>query len=186
MQKVTIGLVGPMGSGKGTIAKYLQGKGFKYASLSDRIREELKRRGKQETRENLQDVADDLRKKKGSAVLAEMTVEKLKGKEKLVIDSIRNPGEISLLKKHFNIVIIAVTASRRKRFELLKGRRRKGDVQTWEEFLEKDKREFDKSADSHQIQIAKCIDMADYKIENEGTKKELMDVADRMFEKITG
>lgn len=186
MQKTIIGLVGPMGSGKGTIADYLQGKGFKYTSLSDRIREELKRQGKLETRENLQDVGDDLRKRKGSGVLAKMTAKKYKGEKKLVIDSIRNPEEIGVLKEQFNAVIIAVTASRRKRFELIKGRGRKGDVQTWEEFLQKDKREFDKKADSHQIQIAKCIDMADYKIENEGTKEELVDTVDSLFKKITG
>ena len=186
MQKSVIGLVGPMGSGKGSVAKYLEGKGYKYTSLSDRIREELKRRGKLETRQNLQDVGDELRKQKGSGVLAEMTAKKYKDEDKLVVDSIRNPEEIRVLKDNFNATIVAVTASRRKRFELVKGRDRKGDVKTWNEFLKKDRREFSQSAGSHQIQITKCIEMADYKIENEGSKEDLVSAVDNLFKKITG
>lgn len=180
------GLVGPIGSGKGTLAGFLERKDFTRTSLSDRIREEIEKRGKSETRQILQDVGDDLRMKYGDGILAKMTAKKYKNEQKLVIDSIRNPGEIEVLKKAFGAVIIGVTAPRRKRFELIRKRNRKGDVKTWREFLERDKREFSKKAHSHQIQMARCLEMADFVLKNDGTEKELLEKAEVLVKKITG
>lgn len=175
MAKMVIGLVGPIASGKGTVASYLGSKGFLYTSLSDRIREEAGKRGvSREDRRVLQDLGDALRKNFGSGALAEITAKKYKSEHKLVIDSIRHPEEIRLLRKELKAVIIGVTAPRRKRFGLLKKRKRKGDPNKWEDFVKKDKREFSKKAKDHQIQVGKCLEMADYVIANTGNEEELL------------
>ena len=48
-----IGLTGTNGAGKGEVAAYLMKKGYAYVSLSDEIREELRRRGEPITRDSL-------------------------------------------------------------------------------------------------------------------------------------
>jgi dephospho-CoA kinase len=178
------GLVGPIASGKGTVAHILEKKGNKLTSLSDRIREEIKKRGLSETRQTLQDVGNDLRKKYGDGVLAERTSQRYKNETRLAIDSVRNPEEIRVLKKYFDAIIIGVTASREKRWELVNKRKRKGDVTTWEEFLEKDKKEFGKRL--HSQQVGECLKMSDFILKNEGTKKELERKTNGLLKKIAG
>ena len=51
--KIVIGLVSPIGAGKGTVIAFLQKRGFFCLSLSDRIREEITARGQEITRERL-------------------------------------------------------------------------------------------------------------------------------------
>lgn len=58
IKKLIIGIVGTAGSGKDTLAEYLQKKGFIYTSLSDRIREECDRLNLSRDRDNLIRVAN--------------------------------------------------------------------------------------------------------------------------------
>jgi dephospho-CoA kinase len=46
-----IGLTGKNGSGKTEVSEYLKNRGFEYHSLSDEIRNEIRRRGLEITRE---------------------------------------------------------------------------------------------------------------------------------------
>lgn len=183
-KRQVFGLVGPIASGKGTVADILEKKGYKSTSLSDRIREEIKKRDLSETRQALQDIGNDLREKFRDGILAERTAKRYKNEQKLVIDSVRNPEEIGVLKKYFDIAIIGVTASRKKRYELVKKRQRKGDVKTWEEFLEKDKKEFGKKA--HSQQVGECLKMSDFIVKNEGTKEELVKKTEALIKRIAG
>ena len=48
-----IGLTGHNASGKGEVAKYLESKSFYYCSLSDVIRDEIRRRGQSPSRDNM-------------------------------------------------------------------------------------------------------------------------------------
>ena len=59
-----IGLVGKNGSGKGAVARFLTEAGFNYHSLSDVLREELRKAGKPV--KNLTDYANDLRARYGA------------------------------------------------------------------------------------------------------------------------
>ena len=58
---IIIGFTGRNGSGKTTACEMLGAKGFQYLSLSDAIREEAKRRGLAEERENLIALGNELR-----------------------------------------------------------------------------------------------------------------------------
>ncbi|MBI2338979.1 MAG: AAA family ATPase, partial [Deltaproteobacteria bacterium] len=66
-----IGLTGKNGSGKGEVAKLLTSSGFIYYSLSDVLRDELKKQGKEVTRENLIEIGNRLRTEGGPSVLAD-------------------------------------------------------------------------------------------------------------------
>ena len=48
-----IGLTGKNGSGKGEVAEVLKSAGYLYYSLSDMLREELRKRGKETSSKNL-------------------------------------------------------------------------------------------------------------------------------------
>jgi dephospho-CoA kinase len=62
MKSKVIGLVGPMGSGKGTVGQILQKLGYKSYVLSDIIRKEADRRHLPRERGVLQDIGNDLRR----------------------------------------------------------------------------------------------------------------------------
>ena len=182
----TVGLVGPIASGKGVVAKILEKRGFKIFSLSDIVREEAKKRNFPQTRGALQDVGDLLRRKGGKGILAERTLAKaLKSKEeKVVIDSIRNPAEVKYLKKNLPIKIIAVVASPRKRFTYMKKRNYPYDPKTWKEFVKVEKRDRGVGQSEYGQQVSQCIELADYVIENNKTLKDLEKETERVLKKI--
>lgn len=177
------GLVGPIASGKGTVAQILKELGFVYYSLSDRIREELDRRGLPITREYLQDMGDELRNIFGAEILAVRTLKRINmsGEKRIVIDSIRNPAEISYLKENLAAAIIAVVASPETRFRLLQVRGRAGDPKTFDEFLALDRRELERGEAMHKIDINGCLELADYTLKNEGTPDDLMEGLQHIF-----
>src|SRR5215475_2982517 len=102
-----IGLTGRNASGKGEVAKYLERKSFYYFSLSDVIRDEIRRRDKPMTREILIDTGNELRHQYGPAVLAQRILDKIESDKHYVIDSIRNPKEVEALRstKSFKLVL---------------------------------------------------------------------------------
>jgi dCMP deaminase len=114
----TIGLTGPLASGKGVIAEKLKSDGWTYLSLSQVVREIAKERGIGETRENLIKLGNQLREDYGLGVLAEKVFDKAKlildsnnTLDKIVIDGIRNPGEVDALRKNLpNFFLIGVDA----------------------------------------------------------------------------
>src|SRR3974390_238947 len=103
-----IGLTGRNAAGKGEVARYLQKKSFYYYSLSDAIREEIRARNEEPTRERLIIVGNELRQRYGSNILAERVLAKVEDDKHYVIDSIRNPGEVETFRtaKHFKLIRI--------------------------------------------------------------------------------
>ena len=97
-----LGITGLNCSGKDTVAEFLMKRGFKHFSLSDVIRDDLRKDNIELTRENIRLRGNKLRKEQGSGILAQQTVQKFKLgqelKEKYVVTSIRNPQEVRVLK----------------------------------------------------------------------------------------
>src|SRR4030095_8242089 len=131
-----IGLTGRNAAGKGEVARYLQRKSFYYYSLSDVIRDEIRKRGDKPTRERLIIVGNELRQRYGSSVLAERILAKIEDDKHYIIDSIRNPAEVSAFRaaKHFKL--IRIEAPPEIRFQRIVSRHRKSDPRTFEEFVE--------------------------------------------------
>jgi len=175
---IIIGLVGPIASGKGVIAEHLRIMDYTYQSLSDRVREETIRLGLESSRVNLQNVGNQLRKQYGPAVLAERTVKLLKStKENTVIDSIRNPSELSYLRNNLKAIIIGVDAPEELRLKwyLDRARERGEDPATSKDFFTANLRDLGIGEDQSGQQVSACLAMADYIIHNTGSKQELCD-----------
>src|SRR5262245_28694091 len=138
-----IGLTGRNASGKGEVAKYLEKRSFYYYSLSDVIRDEIRSRGEELTREVLIRVGNELRQKFGPAVLAERILAKVEHDKHYVIDSIRNPREVETLRGSNNFKLLLVNAPIELRYERLKSRGREGDPQSFERFAELERQEME-------------------------------------------
>jgi dephospho-CoA kinase len=165
-----IGLTGANASGKGEAAGYLGSKGFEYLSLSDILREEAKANKIELSRENLIKLGNELRKKNGPSVLAELAIKKIGYKKNYVIDSIRSPFEIKALRKLDGFILIGVDAAPETRFKRLTARKRPGDPETMEEFMENEKKENIAVASNQQLD--NCLKAADTVIMNDSTMRE--------------
>jgi dephospho-CoA kinase len=179
---VIIGLTSFIGAGKTTAGDYLVKQGFVFYSLSDVIREEIRIRGLEVTRDRLVEVGNALRKKFGSSVLADRIIEKIeKAPDKdYVIDSIRNPAEIQALKKRKDFWLVFIDAPIELRFKRIKERQREKDPQTFEEFKKAEDKEM-QSSDSASQQLLKCKQMADAVIINDSTVNALYKKIDKLI-----
>jgi dephospho-CoA kinase len=164
-----IGLTGTNGSGKGAAAEYFISKGYAFFSLSDVIREELKKEGCEPTRDNLIRKGNELRSSGGADFLARQVMKKVEGKA--VIDSIRNPEEVRFLKSNKNFILLAIDANAELRYERVKKRGRNESAATLQEFIKKEDEE--KTENPMQQQLHICFEMADFKILNEGSLADL-------------
>lgn len=178
-----IGLTGANASGKGEAAGYLKSKGFVYYSLSDILREEAKLREIEPSRENLIKLGNELRKKNGPSVLANLAIKKIKGKnDYVVIDSIRNPFEIKALRKLNGFTLIGVDAPLEMRFKRAVARNRPGDPETLEEFVEKENKE-NTGAFTNQ-QLENCLKAADVVIINDSSMEDFRKKIDETIARI--
>lgn len=164
-----IGLTGTNGSGKGEAASFFVKKGYVYFSLSDIIRDELRNKGQEITRDNLIRMGNKMREEFCSDILARTVMKKVKGKA--VIDSIRNPKEVEYLRQQEGFVLLSIDALPEMRYERVKKRGREESVLTLEEFIAKEAEEMSKEEKAQQLQV--CMKMADFTIHNNGTLQEL-------------
>ncbi len=177
-----IGLTGRNAAGKGEVAEYVKKKSFYYYSLSDVIRDEIRSRGQQPTREILIQAGNELRQKHGSHILAERILAKIEDDKHYIIDSIRNPSEVDTFRaaKHFKL--IRVEAPAEIRFQRILGRKREGDPLTLPEFMELERREADGDATSQNL--IKVELMADYAVVNDGPLEKLYQQVDQLLSKL--
>lgn len=164
-----IGLTGTNGSGKGEVALFFTENGYDYFSLSDVIRNELKRKKQKITRDNLIRMGNRMRERSTPDILARLVTKKIKGNT--VIDSIRNPKEIEFFQNQGNFILLAIDAPAAERFERVKKRGREESASSLQEFLAKEAEEM--STEERSQQLHACMEMADHRIINEGTVEEL-------------
>lgn len=190
MVKVVIGLTGTIGSGKDAVSNYLKQKfNCFYVKVSNVLRNELEKKKRGLDRKLLQDSGDDMRKKYGNFVLAKVSIDYLpRNKDLIVIDGIRNPGEVDYLKKTFGrtFVLIAVDSSPEARFERLSKRGRPDDPKTWEEFLDMDSRDQGVGQPDYGQQTKRCMEHADFTISNDGTVEEFQTKIADIMQKLLG
>jgi dCMP deaminase len=167
-----IGLTGKNGSGKTAVCEYLQSRGFEYRSLSDEIRDEIRSRGLEINRGILIEVGNELREKLGPGILAERILNNLGEDRNYVIDSIRNPHEVEVLRRRPDFTLLALEAEGTIRFERSRKRGRENAAQTILQFIEEESRELDSNNPANQ-QLQTTQAKADLVITNNGTLEEL-------------
>src|SRR5438045_1020715 len=174
-----IGLTGRNAAGKGEVARYLQKKSFYYYSLSDAIRDEIRSRGAEPTRDRLIIVGNELRQRYGANILAERILAKIEDDKHYIIDSIRNPSEVDAFRaaKHFKL--IRVEAPPEVRFQRILSRRRESDPRTLDEFIALENREAE--GDDTSQNLVKVELMADHALTNDGTLDKLHPQIDQLL-----
>ena len=171
---IIIGITGTNGAGKGTIVEYLvEKKGFKHLSARAFLVEEIERRGLENSRDNMVMVANELRAKNGSSFVAdELFKRALESGQNCIIESLRTPGEVESLRNKGNFTLLAVDADPKLRYERIISRSSSTDNISFEKFLADEEREME-SADPNKQNLKKCIEMADFVIENNGSLEDL-------------
>lgn len=180
-----VGLTGKNASGKGEVAQYLKTRGFTFYSLSDVLREELKKRKKVVSRNNLIWLGNKLRDEQGPSVLADLILARLEDDHHYVIDSFRNPEEVKAFRrtKGKKFVLLCVDASPKIRFERMHQRNRENDAKTFDEFLRQEKRELTSSEPTKQ-NLHACAALADHTVSNSGSISSLHGKLNTLFTKL--
>jgi dephospho-CoA kinase len=185
-----VGLTGLPGSGKGeffnSLSGVLESRGIRlrYYSLSDELRDEARRRSMPIERPVLRSIANELRLKYGHGILSTMLCKKMLGELEenpdsspvvIIVDAIRTPEEVIALRKELGseFMLVAVEApldtliervSARARFdereEVVKGKDAARNMILKEAGYEEP---------LHGHNIAECIKMADWHIDNSRT-----------------
>ena len=137
--------------------------------MSDVVREAAAEQGLAHTRDNLITVGVRLRVESGAGALATRTLPRLVGRE--VVDSIRNPGEVAVLRTLPRFLLLGIDAPQALRFKRSIERGRVGDGETLEEFAQKETRENSDNESGQQLRTT--LALADAVIHNDGSLDEL-------------
>jgi dCMP deaminase len=179
-----IGLTGSLAAGKGVVSDFLKEKGFAYYSVREFLTREIKQRGLEVNRDNMVLVANQLRKMNSPSYLVEKLYEEAKKENtECVIESLRTPGEINELKKKGDFILLAIDANQGIRYMRSQSRKSETDKISFEKFKSDEEREMF-STDPNKQNISECIKLADFKIDNNGTLKELNSKLKKIFEDI--
>lgn len=181
---IIIGITGTLGAGKGTVVDFLVNKGFVHYSVRGFLSDELKKRGVAVNRDTLTHHANELRAENSPAFLIEQLYNKaFENGKNCVIESIRTPGEIELLRKKPNFYLLAVDADPKKRYERILQRASETDNIDFATFLANEEREM-QSTDINKQNLSACIKQADYVITNNSNIENLNKQTEEFFKKL--
>jgi len=183
-EKIIIGLVGQMASGKGTVAEYLRDKhGAEFFTFSAPLRDVLKRVHLETSRANLQKISTALRELFGQKLLSEIIAQDVGGSSKklVVIDGIRRFSDIEFLRDLPGFVLVKITADEKIRYErLVKRAQNQNDKEkTFEQFIA------DHQAEP-ELEIPKVMAEAKGVIDNNGDKDTLYAQVEKILTRYQG
>jgi hypothetical protein len=175
-----LGITGTNGAGKGTVVEYLSGKGYIHLSVGDYLSDMIKETGSIVNRDTLRETANQLRIKYGPAhIIEQLYMTAKKKKNNCIIESIRTVGEVEFLRRDPEFILLGVDADPRIRYKRIKLRQSDKDSVSYEKFLDDERLEAD-NAEAFKQNIIKCLQMADYKIYNNGGLTDLYLQIDRL------
>lgn len=182
MSKIIIGLTGLIASGKDVSKTYLTKKyGASSHRFSSMLRDVLHRLYLPVTRENMQNLSFDLRRRFGENTLAKVITEDVKQDqaEITVVDGIRRLADIEGLKSLPNFHLISIDAEAKTRYNRVIMRRENiGDAdKTFAEFMAEEGRE----AES---EIPTVMAQAAWRLDNNGHLDDLYRQLDQIISRI--
>lgn len=171
MEKIILGLVGEIASGKGTVVNYLvQKHNASTHRFSTIIRDVMDRIYIEHSRDLLQQTSSMLRDTYGENILAKVMDGDTKNDKNniVVIDGIRRVADIEFLKKNPSFKLVFIDVSLEKRYERIIQREENADDKnkTFGEFKLDAQREAE-------LTIAGLREQADIILDNNGTPAEL-------------
>ena len=170
-----IGITGTLGAGKGTVVDYLTAAPHNYKHYSARslLNEIIAERGLPPGRDSMRAVANEMRAEKGPAALIEALFEKaLAVGEDAIIESVRTEGEIIAVRgKDQPFTLLAVDADQKIRYGRAVERGSSTDKVSFETFQEQEAAEMT-STKAHEQNLARCMELADVRLVNNGTVAE--------------
>jgi len=155
------------GCGKGELINIAKEFGYTPLVMGDIVREEAVKRGRDIKDSGM--IAQQLRIELGNSAIAQLSIPKIEGHERCIIDGIRGYSEVLEFKKHFDTITIGIHSSPHKRFERLSGRGRGDDPKDFEEFRERDHRELG-------FGIGDAIALSDHMLINEDGLEEFVEL----------
>ncbi|MCS7111845.1 MAG: AAA family ATPase [Ignisphaera sp.] len=182
-RRVAIIVVGMPGSGKSTFSAIARELGIQVINLGDMVREEVARRGLEQNLENLLRIAKQLREILGNDAIMKLAAPRIR--EALtthcivVVDGVRSLDELEYLRGIIDaeIIVLAVYAPPKLRFQRLVCRGRPGDPRTWEEFKKRDLEELSWG-------LGNVVALADMVIVNEGSYEEFISSVKTVLSKV--
>ncbi|MDP2736179.1 MAG: AAA family ATPase [bacterium] len=170
-KKIIIGLSGEIACGKGAVVDYLVKKhkasSYRYSRI---LRDILDRVYEEQSRKNMTDLSDWLRKKFGQDILSKTLARDItRDKNKLIVfDGIRRVPELNFFKKIPGFILIRIVGDQKIRYaRFIKRNENPGDnKKTYRQFLKDLKGLSD-------YEIPKVMKQADYEINNDGSLKDL-------------
>lgn len=176
-----IGITGTNGAGKGTVVDYLvQEKGFAHYSVRDFLVEQIEARGMPVNRDSMHMMGNEIRAQHEPSYIVQMLYARAEAAgHNALIESIRALGEAAFLKQKGG-KILAVDADRHVRYERIVARASSTDHIDFDTFVVQEDKELT-STDPAAQNVLGVMQMADYTVQNDGTREELNEKIDALL-----
>ncbi len=171
-----IGITGTLGSGKGTVAEYLQKRHrFAYFSIRNFFAGEAVRRGLMVNHDSITKIAKDLRAEHGPTWVLEQLIQQAPKNQNIVIESVRFKDEVEYLKSK-GAKLWAIDADIRTRYKRTVNRDMAVGSVSFDEFAAKDVKD---------TNLAKVLAMADLTLRSDGSREQLIGQVEEVLAKTT-
>lgn len=174
-----IGLAGTNGSGKDTVAEFLRDEyGYYVVSATKMLEAELNKLGWPTDRTHKRKLGNQWRRDQGLGVIVQRAVDEAKSKikDKVVVGSLRNPGEADLVHK-LGGQVIWVDSDPKIRYARVVNRAqgRAEDNKSYEEFIRDEQIEMNENGDDASLNMAAVKQKSDiYIVNNYGSVDEFI------------
>lgn len=177
-KKIVIGVTGPIGSGKDTVARYIA-KHFNLEvfEISKPIKDYVVSQGLPVTRENCQKFSPIIAEKFGADYSARIFFENLKT-DIGVISGMRQLPQIEYLETHTKLFLIAVDANPENRFNFVVKRGSIVEMPNLESFI---KQEEDENSGASPMRVFECMKRAQITLQNNDDLASLYNKCDEVI-----
>lgn len=182
VNKIILGFVGQIASGKGTACQYLKERnGASVFRFSTMLRDVLNRLYLEQSRDNMQNLSLVLRNAFGNDLLAGVIAKDVSAAtdDIIAIDGVRREPDIKYLKEIPGFHLVKIEADQKIRWERITKRGENADdnKKTLEQFQHDEQREAE-------LQIAEVAKLAEFAINNNGSLEHLHQQIEGILQKI--